>query len=59
MLGTKKPLGKAMIGSRLPLGKNMFGSKSPLMDMVYSEKMREPVADKKISSGLERLVLKR
>jgi hypothetical protein len=60
MFGTKKPLGRMMMGSKMPLGKVMFGSKSPLMDKVYSVKMgSSPDTEKKVSSGLERRVLKR
>jgi|Laugrespbdmm15sd_2_1035082.scaffolds.fasta_scaffold120492_2 hypothetical protein len=60
MFGSKKPLGRMMIGSKMPLGKMMFGSKSPLMDKVYSVKMgASPDVEKKVSSGLERRVLKR
>ena len=59
MLGTKKSLGRMMMGSKMPLGKMMFGSKAPLMDKMYSARIGEPLVGNKMSSGLERRVLKR
>jgi len=59
MLGTKKPLGNAMFGSKMPLGKAMFGSKMPLLDIMDRKQIGANAVDKKISSGLERRVLKR
>ena len=59
MLGTKKPLGNAMFGSKMPLGKAMFGSKMPLLDIMDRKSIGANAVDKKISSGLERRVLKR
>ena len=59
MIGSKKPLGSAMLGSKMPLGKAMFGSKMPLLDIMDRKTVGAKAVDKIVSSGLERRVLKR
>ena len=59
MIGSKKPLGSAMLGSKMPLGKKMLGSKMPLLDIMDQKTVGANAVDKVVSSGLERRVLKR
>lgn len=58
MIGYKKPLGKAMMGYKMPLGMSKLGYKTPLIERPAVKQVAEALA-KKISSGLERRVLKR
>jgi hypothetical protein len=58
MIGYKQPLGKAMMGFKMPLGKMRLGSKVPLLERPVARQVAEAL-QKKISSGLERNVLKR
>jgi hypothetical protein len=58
MIGYKKPLGKAMMGFKMPLGKNQLGFKMPLLEKAVARKVAD-VVEQKISSGLERRILKR
>ena len=58
MFGYKLPLGKAMLGHKMSLGKMHMGSKMPLLEVSVMKQMEDPLM-KKVSSGLERRVLKR
>ena len=58
MIGYKKPLGKAMMGYKMPLGMSRLGSKTPLIERPAVKRVAEAL-EKKISSGLERRILKR
>lgn len=58
MIGYKQPLGKAMMGHKMPLGKARFGSKVPLLERPMMRQVQEALA-RKVSGGLERMVLKR
>lgn len=57
MIGYKKPLGKAMMGFKLPLGMSRFGGKVALLERPAMREVGQAL--KKVSSGLERNVLKR
>jgi len=59
MIGYKKPLGESMLGHKKALGKMQMGSKMPLLEVPEMKEMAENGSINKVSSGLERRVLKR